>query len=435
MPKLTKRVVDATMPDPTRKVMVWDAEMKGFGLRVTPSGVKSYVVNYRTPEGRQREFTIGKHGSPWTCEMAREKAREVLHGLTQGVDPLNAKAAARAVVTVKDLADLYIEEGPAERPSKKPRGWKDDRSLFDRHIIPLIGGKPIAGLKPSDIAKMQADIAAGKTAADIKTGFRGRAIVTGGEGSASHAVVCLKAALQFAVRRELIEKNPAAGVQLYKGKKMERFLSVEEAGLIGEAAQALLDDGTINDAWVLAVRLLMLTGCRKGEILGLEWSWIDLTRGLINFPVSKTGAKATPLPEAAIEMLRELPRKPGSPHVFPALRGDSGHMVALQKPWTAVRAKATEIARQRAVKAGADPDAAPDLRTVRLHDLRHSFASFAVEAGASLFLVGKVLGHRQAATTERYAHLRDDPLKALSNSTADRIAAAMKGGKKREPEG
>lgn len=434
MPKLTKRVVDATASDPARKVMVWDAELKGFGLRVTPAGVKSYVVSYRTPQGSKREFTIGKHGSPWTCEMAREKAREVLHGLTQGVDPLEAKVAARAVVTIKELGELYLEEGPAERPEKKASSWQNDRSLFLRHIVPLIGGKPLTGLTQTDISKMQADIVAGKTAADIKTGKHGRAIITGGKGIASHAVVCLKAALQFAVRRKLLQQNPAIGVELHRPKKMERFLSEGEVLLFSKAIGALWEEGALDQAWMTAMHLLMLTACRKNEVLGLEWSWIDFERGVVRFPDSKTGAKVTPLGKDAMTLLAEVPRVAGSPYVFPAFRGD-GHAVGLQRVWSKVRLRAASIAREEAEKAGLDPNTAPNLTTVRIHDLRHTFASFAVADGASLFIVGKVLGHKQASTTEIYAHLQDDPQKAVANRTSAKIAAALKGGKKRKPEG
>jgi len=170
MPKLTKRVVDAAMPGAVQ-VLVWDTYLKGFGLRITPAGAKSYIVNYRDKAGRSRRYTVGKHGSPWTCDEARTKAAEVLRGLSVGIEPLAVKAAGKVVTTVSDLAELYLAEGPAERPNKKARSWDLDRGNLTRHVIPLIGGKPVKALTSADVAKLQADIAAGKTAADIKDNY------------------------------------------------------------------------------------------------------------------------------------------------------------------------------------------------------------------------------------------------------------------------
>lgn len=410
MAKLTKKVVDATMPDATRKVMVWDTELKGFGLRVTPAGAKSYVVAYRTPEGRQREITIGKHGSPWTCELARDKARALLFDIAGGTDPLAAKTAARTATLVSDLADLYLEEGPASRPNKKRASWDTDAAILRSHVRPLLGKRTVKSLGRSDIIRFQADVAEGKTASTTKTKPRGAARVTGGKGIAARATATLRAMLSFAVERGIIPANPAAGVRLFRQEKLERFLSEVEVAKLAETLTTMEEGLELHPSFAACIRLLMLTGCRRGEIEGLQWEWIDFDRGMIRFPDSKTGAKVTPLPEPAIEILKAVPREDGTPFVFPATRGGQGHIAGLSKAWGDVRGKA----------------GMPELR---LHDLRHSYASFAVADGAALFLVGKVLGHKQASTTEIYAHLRDDPLKAVADATARKIAAAMKGKK------
>ena len=427
MPRLTKRVVDAAEAGPSQAI-IWDSEVKGFGLRIMPSGVKSYVLQYRVTGGRSRRYTIGKHGSPWTVEEARRKAAELLHEIGRGGDPLEAKAEARAALTVADLVDLYLAEGPAAKPNKKASSWETDASNLRRHVLPLMGKKPMKAVTSADVARLQADVAAGKTAADVKTGWRGRARVRGGKGIASRAVAALGAAYTFAMDRELVEKNPARGVKLLKGETMERFLSEREVAAIGDALIEMEDEARLHPRMAAAIRLLMLTGCRKGEILGLQWAWIDWGRGLIRLPDSKTGAKTVPLPLPAVEILKAIDRKDGNPHVLRAIRGsEDGPLVGLQSAWEAVRVRATELARQRATEAAEDVSLAPDLTDVRIHDLRHSYASFAVADGAPLYLVGKVLGHKQARTTEGYAHLSDDPLKAVAERTAARIAGALKG--------
>ena len=211
--------------------------------------------------------------------------------------------------------------------------------------------------------------------------------------------------LQFGVGRALLPTNPAKGVKLYQGEKKERFLSESEVARLAETLAAMEAEGVINSITAATVRLLLLTGCRKNEVLGLRWDWVDFERSCLRLPDSKTGAKVVPLAAAALEVLAGLPRT--SEWALPASKGD-GHLIGLPKAWEKLRDRA-------------------GLLGLRLHDLRHSFASFAVADGATLFMVGKVLGHKQARTTELYAHLASDPLNQVANRTANRISAAMKG--------
>ncbi|HJU20475.1 MAG TPA: tyrosine-type recombinase/integrase [Stellaceae bacterium] len=407
MAKLTKRTVDTARPE-EREFFLWDDDLPGFGLRVFPSGKRSYVVQYKLGgrHGRTRRISLGLHGK-LTPDEARKKAAKLLGAVADGGDPAVERTEAKKALAIADLAALYLNEGPAEKPNKKASSWGADRSNIERHVKPLIGNKLIKTLTQADIARFQAEVAAGKSKADIKTKKRGRAIVEGGRGTAARSLAVLGAMLEFAVRRKLLPANPAKGVRLLKGERKERFLSEAEMARLGDTLAAMEAEKSISATAAAAVRLLLLTGCRKSEILTLRWGWIDFERGCLRLPDSKTGAKVVPLAAAALEMLNELPRDPKSDFVLPAAKGD-GHHVGLQKAWERVRVRA-------------------NLPDVRLHDLRHSFASFAVADGNTLFMVGKVLGHKQARTTEVYAHLADDPVRAVADRTAARIAAAMKG--------
>jgi integrase len=415
MPKLSKRTVDAIRPDPNgRDVFVWDSgdgALKGFGVRMKPSGAAAWLVQYRTKEGRTRRLVLGKL-SVLTPDEARVIAGDRLKDVAKGGDPsAERRRARREALTIAELADLYLAEGPAEKPNKKASSWGTDRSNIERHVKPLLGRKLAVALTPGDVAKFQADVAAGKSKADIKTRKRGRAIVEGGRGTAARSLAVLGAMLQFAVGRKLIPANPAKGVKLLKGGKRERFLSEAELAKLADALAAMEAEHRLSPTATAAIRLLLLTGCRKSEILSLRWEWVDIERGVLRLPDSKTGAKAVPLAAAAVKLLAELPRRGDC--VLPAATG-AGHYTGLQKDWERVRARA-------------------GLFGVRIHDLRHSFASFAVADGNSLYLIGKVLGHKQARTTEIYAHLADDPIRAVVDRTAARIAAAMAPGADRNP--
>jgi integrase len=406
MSRLTKRTVDAAAPD-GRDRFVWDDEMPGFGLRVFESGKKSYLIQYKLGGrgGRTRRMTLGLHGK-LTPDEARRKAATLLAVVTNGGDPAADRAEVKKAITVAELAELYYTEGPADKPNKKASSWQSDRSNIERHIKPLLGRRLIQSLTSPDIARFQADVASGKSKADLKTGNRGRAIVKGGKGTAARSLAVLGAMLQFAVARQLISTNPAKGVKLFKGELKERFLTDTEVGSLADALTTMERERTLPPTAATAVRLLMLTGCRKNEILSLRWEWVDHERSCIRLPDSKTGAKVVPLGVAALQLLNGLPQTADT-WVLPAARG-RGHYTGLQKDWKRIRTRA-------------------GLLGLRLHDLRHSFASFAVADGHTLFMIGKVLGHKQSRTTEGYAHLASDPLRVVADRTSDKIAAAMKG--------
>lgn len=397
--RITKRIVDAARPS-DRDFLIWDTDTKGFGLKVTPTGKRVYVMQRRVG-GRVRRYTIGLHGSPWTPDLARDEALRLLGQIAQGKDPAEAKSEARRNISLAELCRVYLSEGCE---TKKPSSVEKDRSKIVRHIIPLLGSKAIRTLSRADIERFISDVAEGKTARDERTGFRGRAIVRGGKAAANRAVGTLSAVLGFAVNRGLLDHNPAIGVKRYRNGHRERFLSTPELARLGEALAKAEQRGE-NPFAVAAIRLLMLSGCRRNEVLALRWDWVDFERAALRLPDSKTGAKVVALGAPALELLHSIPRIDGSPYVFPSAKSD-GHFVGLQRVWARIRGQA-------------------GLTDVRLHDLRHSFASVGAASGDSLYIIGKLLGHKQSVTTQRYAHLRDDPLRAAADRIAAQIDAAM----------
>lgn len=393
--KITKRTVDGLMAGE----VVWDSDVRGFGVRCQRRD-KIYVLKCRY-RGRQRWLTIGAHGSPWTPEKARREAVRLLGLIAGDKDPAQTRDEAKNDLTVTALCDLYVAEGCS---IKKPSTIANDRGRIERHIKPLLGKKHCRHVTKGDVEQMRNNVAVGKTAADVKTGRYGRAIVTGGKGTANKTVSLLGAIFSFAVDRGICPDNPAHGTKFYPSKKHERFLSPVELTRLGQALTEAESNGT-NPFAIAAIRLLLLTGARRGEILSLRWENIDFDRAYLRLPDSKTGQKLIPLGAPALSVLEALPRMNDNPHVLPSSR-EGKPIVNIAKVWRAVRKSA-------------------DLEDVRLHDLRHSFASVGAAGGESLLVIGKILGHSDTATTARYAHLADDPLKTAADRISKIIAAAM----------
>jgi len=418
LPRLTKRLIDAiATPEDGRDAIVWDDDLNGFGLRVRASGARTYVAVYRVG-ARKRWFTIGAPGAPWTPETARQKAAEILLDAKSGGDPQGDKVVGRQKTpTVNDLIDAYLSQGPADKPNKRASSWVQDRSSLHRHVRPLIGTRRASELATSDIARLQADIAAGKTRVRAKTKRRGLARVVGGKATAARTIIIFQAMCAWAVTRRLLGENLAKGVKRYKIEKRERYLSEKELRALWDAVDLLVARRQVPPSHAAIFRLLALTGARKTEITALSWREVDFVRGRIVLAAerSKTGAKQISLSDAALAELRTLHERAeganaarGEDHVFPALRGGSGPTVDVQSSWEKVRRTA-------------------ELPDVRMHDLRHTFASIAVADGVSLFLVGKALGHTQTRTTERYAHLSDGPIRKVANHVSEQVAASFTG--------
>lgn len=408
MPKLTKRFVDGLKPV-QRDTLYRDSDLAGFALRQKPSGVMTWVCQYRNSGGRTRKLALGRVGV-LTPDEARQRARKALLSVSDGGDPSAARHERRKDLTIADLVDLYLKEGPADKPTKKASSWAIDGSNLRRHVVPLLGRRSLATVTLADVQRLQRDVTDGKTKADLKTKKRGRARVEGGPGTAARATSVLAAMLAWATKHGYRADNPAKGVQLNSLRQRERFLTGAELGRLGDAMIKGEKEG-LNASGLAILRLLLLTGARRNEIASLKWDYVDFERRALRIPDSKTGAKVIPLGAPALSVLSKLSRKDKVSWVFPAERGKE-YFVGTPPVWRRLK----QLAK---------------LSDVRIHDLRHGFASVAVADQASLYLVGKVLGHTQAETTQRYAHLQLDPVRAVADRTARKIAGALEGKKGR----
>jgi integrase len=406
MTKLTKRTVDAAKVQPKRYIL-WDSEIAGFGLRVSPTGKKTYVLKYRIGGGRAgrvRWAVIGTHGT-LTPEQARDAARVWASEVAQGGDPATDKADARKAPTVKELLESYVRDH-VKRKNKESTAADIERQV-DKIIVPALGKLKVADVTRPDIAKFHNALAA--------TPYQ-----------ANRALATLSKAFNLAevwgMRPD--NSNPCYKVERFKEKARERFLSAAEFQRLGETlTRAEREPMTqtkagrdrlirVNPEAIRAIRLLIFTGARVGEILSLRWEYIDTETGRANLPDSKTGKKVLQLPAPALEVLN-LSKRPDNGKGFVIRGGDASNpeasLVNLKDPWLMIRTAA-------------------GLEDVRLHDLRHAFASVAVTGGMSLPMIGALLGHRETQTTQRYAHLADDPQKAAAGQIASRISDAMRGG-------
>jgi integrase len=335
--------------------------------------------------------------------MARIEAKRLLGLVASGEDPAERRANERKALTLAELCDLYLAEGATH---KKASTLKADVARIAHHIKPLLGRMRVDKVARADIERMLTDVKAGKTAAPTpkKGERRPGSIVAGGSGVAAQCVALLSTLLAFAVSRGLRSDNPARGIKKPPVRKMDRFLSEEEIARLA-AALATESSRTGDPYPAAAIRLLLLTGGRRGEILGLRWPHVDFEQRCLRLPDSKTGAKVVYLNPPALEALARLSRVEGNPYVFPG-KTERAPLGGIDKVWFRVRASA-------------------GLQGVRLHDLRHSFASMGVAGGLSLPIIGALLGHKHPATTGRYAHLSADPVRAANDVIGMRIAAAM----------
>jgi integrase len=406
--KITKRTVDAIRPLPHRESFVWDSgdgALKGFGVRMKPSGVGSYILQYRNSEGRTRRLTLGRIAS-LTPEQARALAKDKQHAIAHGADPSAERRAARKGITVAELCDRYLEEATAgkilgrHRRPIKASTLASDRLRIERHVKPLIGRRAVAGLSIVDIEDLQNDIAGGKTAKKRpRTGRTG--VPSGGKHIASRTIGMLASIFQ---RYKISPVNPARGVRRFADNRAERYLKIDEIAALGQAAREAEVEGGSRTG-IAAIRALILTGCRRNEILTLPWDWFDAKARCIRFDDTKVGPQIRPLGSAAVEFLSRQPRN--GHWIFPSDRG-AGCFVSI-------------------ARVLADVCARVKLADVTPHTLRHTFGSIAAELGYSELTIAGLLGHAARGVTQRYSHLPDSTLIAAADRVSARIAAALDG--------
>ena len=432
--KITNTVIQGLMPGD----IAWDTEVAGFGARCQKKAT-IYFLKKRI-HGVQKWFTIGKHGEPWTVIKAREKAVSYLGLIVDGKDPAQERTASKDRPTVKYLMERYLEDHAREH--KKASSLRADEGSIKNHILPLLGKKFVADISDADIDRFKKDIRAGKTG-KAPTGTKA---VQGGAVTANRCLALLSKAFNMSIRWKWRADNPVALVAKYKEVKKERYLSQQEFAALFDAFNAE-EKGGGNIFAVAALRLLAMTGARHSEILTLKWAEVDFENSRLNLPDSKTGKKSIFLSPPAKEILTRLEREKDNPYVICGTK-QGAHLVNIRKTWQRVKERATiylwqqDEALQPLIEANKEldfkslklllekdkPDLSCGLLDVRIHDLRHSFASIAAASGMSLFMIGKLLGHSQAATTQRYAHLADDPMKEASDAIGSRMERLMGGG-------
>jgi integrase len=407
--RISKRAVDALKSNGS-EFTVWDDTVTGFGVRVRRTGAKSYVVVYRAGSGRGapvRRFTVAAVGKI-TPERARARAKAILGAVAHGHDPANQKAAERGTPSVAELADRFMADHV--RAKRKVGTAEFYRDILDRLVKPALGTTKSDKLTRLQVGRLHSSLA--------DTPFQ-----------ANRTLAVVGSMYAFAGRAGIVPEgtNPARGIDKFKEGRRERFLTGEELERLGGAIR---EAETIGIPWTVdetrptakhvpkakrstridpsaaaALRLLLFTGCRLREILHLRWEYVDIERGCLFLPDSKSGRKTVILNAPALAVLSGLERV--SPYVVP---GDDPEAPRhdLKRPWDAVTKRA-------------------GLTKVRLHDLRHTYASFGAGGGLGLPIIGRLLGHAQSATTARYAHLDNDPLRRASEAIAGRIAAALNG--------
>ena len=385
MPRLTKRVIEAAEIKAAEH-FIWDDSLPGFGVRVLPSGRKGYIVQYRAGR-RSRRMSLGP-STVLTCEQARTRAISIIAAARGGDDPAGRRDADRRTATVKELADRFDKEHVSLRIKESTA--KGYRRLLQLTILPALGRHRVTEVTRADIAKLHHDL---------------RHIPYEANRCLEVISKMFSLAEMWGLRPD--GSNPRKHIKKYAEEKRERFLSPAELKRVGEVLREMQCEGIELPSAIAATRLLILTGCRLNEIMTLQWDHVDLPGKALRLPDSKTGARVIHLGQPAIDVLEKIARVETNPWVIVGTL-PGARLTDLQPFWQRVRARA-------------------GLKDVRIHDLRHTFASAAVASGQGLPMIGKLLGHTQVQTTARYAHLASATVKTAASDVSAEIAASLNG--------
>jgi integrase len=380
--RLTEAFIEALEPS-NRDQYVFDAQLATFAFRLTPGGKGIFLI------GKRPRRTVGHR--PMKVAEAREKARQMLADIKAGRDPVvtqrTREAAEKAgAMTVTQLSEKWLVD--YVRPKLKPRTVTDYERLLKQRILPALGHLTVAEVSLDDVTRLHVGMAA--------TPRR-----------ANYTLRTTSALFGFARDRRLCLTNPCQGIRLFREGRRERFLSEAEIALAAEAITEAAEEGVIGPWAAAGLRLCLLTGARQGELLATEWRHVHWDLRMIRLPDSKTNEpRNIYLSNAAIEVLQSIPRL--KPYVIAGAKPGEA-LKNLSRSWIVARAKR-------------------GLNDVRLHDLRHSFASLALRQGISLKMIGTLLGHKRESTTARYAHLAHDAAAAINDNIGQALAAAIENG-------
>lgn len=397
--KFSKKFIEA-IPPSQKDQLFWDSEVPGFGVKVTPKGKRAYFIYYRNRLGQQRRPKIGDHGSI-TLDEARNIARQQLASVASGTDISAQRQVERSVGTVAELADRYLSE--YAEAHKKRSSIKTDKANIENHVLPILGAMGVGDVTRQDIDRLKLAVRDGQTARKLPAKPRGRRIVRGGEGIANRVIALTSKMFACAQEWGLRTDNPAQGIRKFREHRKDRFLSSDEVGRLLTALREARQQQTENPSAIVAIRILLLTGMRCGEVLNLRWKEVDETNACFRLPDSKTGSRIIPYSREVADDIGSLKRSGPEDLVFEGR--EAGSPLSLRRPWYRIR----EL-------ANIDDSA-------NLHSLRHTFASWSVMNGLSLTQVGALLGHKSSQTTMRYADHALEAQRSYFEKTGSALAS------------